>query len=272
MSFESLSSENRNNQMSIPLHRRVQCCSFCRQPGHNITTCNSDRLLEFEVICADVVRNFHNPDDFKNWLRENYGNNLILLRAFTIRKFPITSTNTLNTYIDHISEYIFRTYKNNIPIEEEIYDDLPDLIEADENPENNDNLLLEMLIGVMSLINNRDSINYIPENYNLTIEYIRYISYMLRNHLPQQNQRNITLRIEENVDENIDEECQCSICWENKELKQFIKLGCDHEFCKDCIKQSLTISNSRCCALCRNEVVTMRIRNQEVHDEICEIV
>jgi len=112
MSLEAFSAENRN-QMSIPLvRRRVQCCSFCRIPGHNITTCRSDRILEFEVICANVVRNLSNPDDFKNWLFQNYINETPLLKAFVIRKFRTVARLNTEQYVHYITEYIFRKYKN----------------------------------------------------------------------------------------------------------------------------------------------------------------
>ena len=112
MSLESISAENRNN-MPFPLsRRRVQCCSLCRQPGHNIITCNSERLQEFERECAIAVRNFENTDDFKNWLMRTYINNLLLLKAFAIRKYRINVRCTFDHYIHLITEYIFRTYKN----------------------------------------------------------------------------------------------------------------------------------------------------------------
>ena len=114
MNSESFSGENRNiSIMQNPvLRQRTQCCSLCRQPGHNITTCNSDRLLDFEIICAETVRNFDNTDDFKNWLLQNYINDQLLLKAFAIRKYRVTTRCNLDQYIHYITEYIFRTYKN----------------------------------------------------------------------------------------------------------------------------------------------------------------
>ena len=121
----SFSAENRSAiQMQMPnqsLRQRTQCCSLCRQRGHNITTCNSDRLLEFEVICADAVRNFENTDDFKNWLMHNYINDQLLLKAFVIRKYRISTRCNLEQYIHVITEYIFRTYKNTPQQQQTIY-------------------------------------------------------------------------------------------------------------------------------------------------------
>ena len=60
MSFENLNTEYRNHFLTNQI-RRFQCCSFCRQQGHNITTCrisitnNISSYREFEVICARQV-------------------------------------------------------------------------------------------------------------------------------------------------------------------------------------------------------------------------
>ena len=68
--------------------------------------------------------------------------------------------------------------------------------------------------------------------------------------------------------------CQCSICWEDKEVKNFVKLGCNHEFCKDCLIKSLKADSREipCCALCRSEVKTLRSRTDLVHSEMLDFV
>ena len=112
--------------------------------------------------------------------------------------------------------------------------------------------------------------------------YISYLSYLgslivrdeYQIQIPQNQRRtsNLTLTVETDSEENLDENCQCSICWDDKERRQFVKLDCTHEFCKDCIKRTIESRNNLCCALCRTELRTMRLRTQEVHDEIAEIM
>ena len=47
MNFENITAENRSQRIyRNPIQR---CCSFCRGVGHNITNCNSNRLIEFEI-------------------------------------------------------------------------------------------------------------------------------------------------------------------------------------------------------------------------------
>lgn len=287
--MDSISAENRN-QMPIPLNRSRQTqtirrCSLCRQPGHNILRCNSERILQFEAICANAVVNINNPDDFKNWLRQHYAYDLLLLKAFCIRKLYITRRLSLDDYIHHISEYIFRTYKNQTQVEVEALleddDDIPPPLIAAYNPANINELFEE---NYNNVITNLITIyNYeVTEDTNLqmsvVMRYTQYLLYLFRslpireNYIQEQNQRTVVLSVENN-NENLDETCQCSICWDDKELRQFVKLDCNHEFCKDCIRQSVTAETrtNLHCALCRGEVITMRLRTQEVHTELSEV-
>jgi hypothetical protein len=293
----SLSAENRNsNPMPLVLRQRVQCCSLCRQRGHNITTCNSDRLLEFEVICADAVRNFENTDDFKNWLIQNYINDQLLLKAFAIRKYRLTTRCNLEQYIHFITEYIFRTYKNTpqtIHQSQTIHQPVT-LIQpaAALTP------LAEPLINhyetefsnLLTIIRNRNDIReQILDQQIAEVDmmrmYISYLSYLgsliVRDEyqiqlqeIPQNQRRtsNLMLIVETDLEENLDENCQCSICWDDKERRQFVKLDCTHEFCKDCMKRTIETRTNLCCALCRSELRTIRLRSPELHAELSEVV
>ena len=81
-------------------------------------------------------------------------------------------------------------------------------------------------------------------------------------------------RVETNDDEQLDNNCSCSICWDEKELINFVRLDCKHEFCKDCIVATTTHNNGRvpCCALCRAEVKTVISRTDEIQTEILRVI
>ena len=112
--------------------------------------------------------------------------------------------------------------------------------------------------------------------------YISYLSYLgslivrdeYQIQMPQNQRRtpNLTLTVETDLEENLDENCQCSICWDDKERRQFVKLDCSHEFCKDCMKKTIETRTNLCCALCRSELRTIRLRSPEVHAELSEVV
>ena len=113
MSINNLNAEHRGHINVFPQSiRRQQCCSFCRQIGHNLTTCNSPRLREFEVICASQVLQTNTQEDFKNWLIEYYSSEELLIKTFAIKKFRVTTRESIENCMDLITNYIFRIYKN----------------------------------------------------------------------------------------------------------------------------------------------------------------
>ena len=268
-----INAETRNNIAVIPprvRERTIRCCSFCRQPGHNITTCNSDRFREFETICANAVVNMNSPIELKNWLNENYINDQLLLKAFAVRKFRVTSRTNIIHCVDLITQYIFRTYKNiNIELndedEEGFENELVNLLtelrnSREQEPEQEiqdvagieRTVLREMLLYV--LFNNM--ITTIREQYNP----IRKL--------------NILSSVENNENENINENCECNICWEEKEKTNFVKFGCSHEFCKDCVIKTLRTDQREipCCALCRAEVKLIVSRTNLVQSEFADLI
>jgi hypothetical protein len=272
-----INAENRNNITVIPplmRQRTIRCCSFCRQPGHNLTTCNSDRLLEFEIICANAVVNMNSHIDFKNWLTENHSDDQLLLKVFAIRKFHVTTRTSIFHCIDLITEYIFRTYKNiNIEInnqeeqedENEFENEMINLLNELRNPSEPEPqqeiqdipgieqmVLREMVL--YSLFNNM--ITTIRQQYNAVRKF------------------NILSSVESNENENINENCECNICWEENEKKNFIKFGCNHEFCKDCVIKTLRTDQREtpCCALCRAEVKSIVSRTNFVQTELADLI
>ena len=86
----------------------------------------------------------------------------------------------------------------------------------------------------------------------------------------------ISLVVDDNIDnyENKDKICKCSICWDDKELNTFVKLGCSHEFCKDCIKQSLQneTRETPCCAFCRADIKFLELRLESIKNEFDNLI
>jgi hypothetical protein len=279
-------SERRSQR--IMNQRYVRRCSFCRSPGHNITTCNSDRVTEFEVICAGEVRNMHNPDDFKNWLTENYSENPMLLKTFVIRKFGFTTRVSISRSIDIIVDYIYSTYKNNTRLhtrEQTLMNDLRDIHDTESSDFEND--LVNFLTQLRN-VNYREEIE--PQFYDIpNIERMvmreLFLYIFSNNFVNRQEERdNIKFNINvitktsvknENKNENKNEEnIMCNICWDEKEKNKFVKFNCNHEFCKDCIVTSFRSEerNAPCCALCRSEINTITCTNEDIRSELAEFI
>ena len=275
-----MSSGNRNYSLTRP----QRCCSFCRRPGHAATRCDSDRIIEFEIICEREVRSMDNIDELKEWLIRNYINNSHLLRAFAVTKLRSNSRVTVLESIDLISQYIFETYKSHFVETTPEAAVLPDDIEED-------------LMLVLSELRNIEHIQPLQEAepvYNEQFissrrrEYMRYMAdvlvfTMLNNMLPTDGEEPLAIgtrpAIMSSIDDKIVEDVvplssECSICWDKKESGKFVKLNCNHEFCNECIIKTLAANKHRapCCALCRADINNITSRSVDVQNEISNAV
>jgi len=216
------------------------------------------------VICTNVVRSIETPDDFKNWLLLNFANQPIMLKAFIMRKYPVTLRMTNEQAIDLITEYMFTTYRNinMVHVANNEINMQYDLI----------HLFREILLSRESEIietpiedQMTNSLSEIEGTY--MVEILRLI-FAEERIVESEGSENIELTL--NNCETDTSKCECSICLEEKELNSFVKFGCQHEFCNVCVIKTLQNSNSNnvSCALCRAKIQTMETRRQDIHDEL----
>jgi len=268
MSFENLNAEHRGQIIIIPPSiRRLQCCSFCRQHGHNLTTCNSNRLREFEVICSTQALQTNTQDEFKNWLSQNYMSEQLLLKTFAIKKFRVTTRTSVEICINLIAEYIFRTYKNTneaveiVEHEIEFENDLMTFIQelsAVREEEIQENRIISEFEQLIAM-----------ENMLMREMFIAMMTRIINRTLRDDDVRKFKIVSAVNECENTGQKCECNICYDEKELNNFVKLGCNHEFCKDCVIETMKTSNNKlCCAFCRTEITEIESRTAEIKSEI----
>jgi hypothetical protein len=252
MSSDNTNAENRNALVSIPTNRinnlraitRSRCCSFCRQPGHTINFCNDVRINNFELDCINRRLLFETTEEpiyrFNQWLSEKYLECPLLVKSFAIRKCNCTMRSTFQQCIDSIKNYIFNQYgeeetdENFIPFSNE------DETNVDEN-------------GILALA----GILMLSGYSNETITEILVTRLLNRN--PEITKYSFTTTVETLEKKEEDEKCDCSICFENLEKDTFAKLGCNHEFCSDCLVSSIkaTKANAPRCAFCRANITNI---------------
>ena len=269
MSIENLNAEHRG-QFNVlpPSMRRQPCCSFCRQIGHNLTTCNSDRLREFEAICATQVLQTDTQDDFKNWLCQNYMSDQLLIKTFAIRKFRVTSRTSIDNCISLVTDYIFVHYKNTNETEE--------IIEHEDQFENDLMSFIQELSTVRQeeLQESRRISEFqqarAMENMLMREMFIAMMSGIINRTLREDHHRFKIVSTVNNKNEDIKESCECPICYDEKEVNNFVKLGCNHDFCKDCVIKTMKTNHSTnlSCALCRAEVKSIESRTIQAKNEI----
>jgi hypothetical protein len=161
-------------------------------------------------------------------------------------------------------------------------DDIPELID-----DNEDDNLEDDLIDILTQMRNNSRIREptqdlqeIIQMQNLLMREM-FIAMFLNNMMhARREQENLNRKFDilssvvNDENENINENCECNICWEEKQVCNFVKLGCNHEFCKDCVIKSLRNEqrDKPCCALCRGEIKSLISRTNVVQTELSDLI
>jgi hypothetical protein len=272
MSVE-FNAENRNARMVLPTRR---CCSFCRNPGHNISTCNDTRLIHFRQLCISRESSLGNAR-FINWLLNYSIENPNIVRAYAVRYCNCPIRTYMHTCINVIAAEM-RELNLNDSLRERVQPAEGEEPEQShpqtEMPQHNDDEMLGRLITGGRLLH---AVAQSGSFGRLTlIEIIVSMMFLdmihrIRDEFTHNRKFNIQTNIVECAHTN---ECECNICYDNKIKQEFVKLNCGHEFCKDCIKQ--TFKNVRTenpqCAFCRAEINNMELSSQIIRDEFNDVL
>jgi hypothetical protein len=235
-----LSSENRIQSNIV----NIRCCSFCRRPGHMVNNCNSIQLVNFERSCfreIEISIRYHDrpKERYLDWLFEYSLHNNDLIKAYATSKIGLNIRNRrIGDIVKDIHIYHCRIYS------------IPDTRISNFIVNNNeDNNLYD--IDSLILLNSIGSIK---------------INTLLLQH-------NIDIKLMEETETYIDIIKDCCICYEEYNNKQFVKLDCKHEFCKNCIKTQLNLSRSDgiTCGLCRHNVKVLHVQTEEILNELKKI-
>jgi hypothetical protein len=154
-------------------------------------------------------------------------------------------------------------------------DDIPPLIDIHESPEQFIDTFLEMYDE-----------QFINRNYFTSIidrDRIERYFYILVSEINRQQNEEPTTPINRKfyIATNITEEniklanIECNICYEPKCNTEFIKLNCNHEFCKECIKNILKtchMFSDPCCAYCRKQITTITYKNETIQTEFIDLI
>jgi hypothetical protein len=232
-------------------------CSFCHTEGHHITHCNNGRIVRFEREIINYIQIIliprgdpGNMENFRQHLCNVAEEMPELIRAFAIRKCGANTRNNIRDYIESIIQYftpIIRRCE-----EEELQRTETHFEVSAETPTFAD-------LG----------------NYIYTAMFIRMVEMVNRNS-EVKTKTNIKFPIQTKISNDLHSisNCECNICYEEYEKAKFIKLNCGHEFCKDCIKQSLQneIKPTPCCALCRANIKSMELSSKSIEEELRDFI
>ena len=252
MSFENNNSENRN---SVRLNNTsTRRCSFCREPGHIISFCNNQRLQEFENLCIAQKAAFENDyKSFEQWLLGYYLEDSRIPNTYAIRKCGSTTRTSTQENIENIMEKFYG----------EFYD-IPDLVTDDETDAEDD-----------VDIENFSNIEYDLFQVMLLSRARRTFGMTATTLFIDQRKFDIASEIQTHNSEKQELICECNICYESHDITNFVKLNCNHEFCKECLKQTLRTCSyyqEPNCAYCRSQINLLTYRNENIKSEFDEFI
>ena len=199
--------------------RAPRCCSHCGEEGHTIRRCNDDRIRELEVECARRVQHYTGAE-FTEFLNNEFQTEPTLIRALAMKKCQITMRSTKDQVVRAVSDYISKTYVYGA---RDIYDAFTghsafrtDANEADTDEENE---LTDIMVRSMT--------------YALMREMLIYAFMNSVRSEQNNNKLNIISSVKNDENEDINQLCECGICYEEKKVADHVKFNCNHEFCKD---------------------------------------
>lgn len=231
------------------IRENVTRCIFCNE-AHNVRDCEDRRLLEFEVICTTI---FHHVRDIHEFILCLYSflhtdTFALRLKAFTIQKCGCSEYTTIDQCVNMLCLYMENTYTMG---HQEGNEEVGTIREE----------ITRMEGTGREIILDQDGLAF---------------QFRRRNPYPiiEEQERSIKIRSQMMTTSLAEEEikmCLCSICWEEKEQTKFVTYLCSHEFCGECVLNTLKTKTPRDelnCALCRGKVDLITLHSEEVYTSL----
>jgi len=269
-------------------------CSFCNSPNHNITYCNHQLISVYydnikQTYLSIIALNnsvMYNENLFKMVLNTRFY--LRDLRAVGVKYLRVYASTSKSTLISILWQYF-----NSLIWQQQ--QQTPENIEEDEEEEEEEdeeesNELPPEDASILSYIGNT-YFSYMATmfpNPNPTVQPLVNDGYGFPHDLnfdfalenvhnqfnPQVKKYRIHLHLVEEFGEVFGEDFEdCSICYDNTNCLDLVKLNCNHEFCGCCIKNTLNHHDKLCepsCALCRQPMSRFTVKKSETYKLIAE--
>ena len=240
-------------------------CTFCESENHTLCNCDSSLFFDFEnalyekkirvYSLSDSLHMFYNLayygeyelwcvlnrniEVFKSWVTNNYDFKLIQCYALkNCNAYPFDDEEKIiNCITDKF--WCVEIEKINCLIQE-----------REQRDEPLSNYLFE--IENTSESNITWNIDRIPDL--LTVEDLANVEDLASSRIQ------VFLKEEKELEEKRTVLEECSICYEETEYSNKVKLHCNHEFCGFCVKKIIQKNNHPCCAFCRLEITKIETK------------
>jgi hypothetical protein len=229
-------------QLQVEKINSKRCCSYCKQPSHNISKCKSPRLDELEKqardasIFGDCIVD-GTSKFLKLWLNTLTNLELRALgyRFYSMENFKLKYNSDRETYIKNLAS-------------EFSWDELPWPLpkRLQDIPEETFCEFYEFLIA---------------NTHEIWHEYFEEVVSI---HRPSARRFNIEANI--NLTKK-SKDLSCPICLSNKiKCKNIVTTNCNHEYCGDCFGEYLQsvkadITKTPTCACCREKITAIDVKD-----------
>lgn len=237
---------------------RQNKCGYCRNEGHNITHCNSEKAKTlFNNIRSRAIDHIvleRRPFHERATLLYNY-----LIRICYVDELKIILSK-LQCRIHGNRKELAARFINNYFIRELAYGPYSGQIDYNECRH------LHIYAKYWKLLSEGVSLNeanYVVNNYLYLIKQV------------EPNYKfaiNVVMKPVDLTEEQPKEYFECAICMEEQcPILDEVELGCGHTFCVTCVLGILTNSKNNkkhpCCGLCRTDFKTIQVHRQKMMEE-----
>lgn len=249
-------------QRPTPRQTPSRHCSYCRSPNHTIQFCNHESLNIFETdlyakkvfiksvyIRETIIRKINYFESTLFYVPPLSATLKKLVRAFATSKCGSSANKLYYDHVKAISKYIWYN-----ELEAERITRINEQIAIRNMLNMNNSLINEEIIGI-----NGDVLGWIDRNPERLPPITPDFFHFYTNQIKRYDIQKIELCKEISHEKNK----ECSICYEDKEQVNFVKLNCEHEFCGICVKTIIDKNNNPSCAFCRKKIEKLEIYNDE---------
>jgi hypothetical protein len=186
-----------------------------------------------------------------------------------MKKCRATTKTSKNEIVRAVSVYIRRTYVYGARDIYDAFNGHSAFITNQEFSNGERDELTDIMVRSMAYALRREMLIYTMTN--VLMNFIRDEN----NYDDNDNKINIILTVKNDENVDINQVCECSICYEERKVSDFTKFNCNHEFCKDCVINTIKSrrnANNIYCAFCRTEVKSVETKTNEVKAELDEYI
>jgi hypothetical protein len=268
-------------------------CSFCNSPSHNITYCNHQLIRIYydnikQTYLSIVAFNnsvMYNENLFKMVLNTRFY--LRDLRAVSVKYLRVYASTSKSSLISILWQYFNSQNWQQEHTPENIEEETEEEDEEDGEEDEPEDASILSYIGntyfnyMATMFPNPQPLQP-PVNVGYGFPHdlnFDFASETVHNQINSQVKKfRIHLHLVEEFGEEFGEDFgevfeDCSICYDNTNCMNLVKLNCNHEFCGCCIKNTLNHHDKLCqpsCALCRQPISRFTVKNSETYNLIAE--